>query len=67
MKKEDFKLDVISGKRLYMHIKNGNKRIELLQQATSGKITAEEMRKEAKKLKYLYSEKDYLKAIQPSL
>jgi len=46
------------GVDIYHHIENGNKRLQLMEDFRLGKITADQMRKQAKKIKYLFYFKD---------
>ena len=47
-----------SGKEIFQHIENGKKRDQLIEDALKGKITQEEMRKQSKKIKYLFFRED---------
>lgn len=65
MEEKDFEVDYTRGndKKIYKHIENGKKREELVSMAMEGVISGEEMRTRAKKLKYLFSEKEYFEII----
>lgn len=46
------------GKDIYEDVEAGEQRLQLIEDFKLGKITQEEMRRKAKKIKYLYFEKD---------
>lgn len=57
--KTEFQLQVSpGGVYIYHHVENGKKRMQLMDDFRAGKITQQEMRDKAKKIKYLFSEKD---------
>ncbi len=73
MKKEDFEVVKVNHKTIhYHHIENGKKREEILKKRMSGEMTQKEFESEQRKmrgrkyLKYIFSERDYLKAIETS-
>lgn len=70
MKPEDFVIVPVNHKIIhYHHIESGKKREEILTKRMTGKMIQSEFDLEQKKmrggeyLKYIYSERDYLKAI----
>ena len=56
-----FRKELLKTDFFYIHIENENKREELIKKAMAGEISEEEMRREAKKLKVIYSEEEYKK------
>lgn len=61
---EDFEVEYLPHKKIYKHIKNGEARIKIINEARQKKITPQEMREKCKKFKFLFSEGEYSEATE---